>query len=109
MKNKLLVILSILVFSMEIAHALQLSSTSCNSSGNIKVTVRASKWDAIYHEHIIFKGYSYTSNQWKTVVKPLNNGQHRYSVDMMLEAELVDMDSFKISTKRAAIIVGRCV
>lgn len=93
---------------MGTAHAFQLSSVSCSSSGSIKVTVRASKWDAIFHEHVIFKGYSYTSNQWKTVVKPLNNGQHRYSVDMMLEAELVDIDSFKISTKKATIVVGRC-
>ena len=110
MKIKLLLIVSFLINSTGIAHALQMSNVSCNgNSGNINVTVQASKWDSVFHEEVTFKGYSYTSRQWKTVVKPLNHGSRRYTVDMMQEADLVDIDSFKIKTKKATIVVGSCV
>jgi hypothetical protein len=108
-KKKSLVIFSALVFSSGIANALQFSQVSCNgNSGKINISVHASPWDAVFHEHIIVKGYSFTSHQWKTVIKPLNHGQHKLSVDMMEEADLMDVDSFKILTKKATIVVGRC-
>lgn len=109
MKKKLLAILTILVFSSGIANALQLSQVSCNgNSGKINLSVQASQWDAVFHEHIIVKGYSFTSHQWKTVIKPLNYGRHKLAIDMMEEADLMDVDSYKILTKKATIVVGRC-
>lgn len=109
MKKKSLVILSALIFSSGIANALQFSQVSCNgNSGNITMLVQASQWDAVFHEHIIIKGYSYTSHKWKTIIKPLNHGRHKLAIDMMQEADLMDVDSFKVLTKKATVVVGRC-
>jgi len=108
-KKKFLLILSTFIFSSGIANALQFSQVSCNgNSGNITISVQASQWDAVFHEHIIVKGYSYTSHQWKTIIKPLNHGRHKLAIDMMQEADLMDVDSYKILTKKATIVVGRC-
>ena len=109
MLNKLLVLLSILVFSSGVANALEISNLYCkSSSGKMSLTVHASQWDTVFHEHVIFKVYSYTSGQWKTLIKPLNHGRHRYSIDFMQEVDLVDVDNYKVLTKKATVVVGRC-
>lgn len=109
MKNKLLIILSIFVILSNVAHAFEISNLYCKrSSGKMRLTVDSSKWDTVFHEHIIFKVYSYTAGQWKTLIKPLNEGSNRYSIDFMQEVDLVDVDNFKILTKKATVVVGRC-